>query len=176
MKKQELLLRLKALQGHQGTTSLPENSSLLMPPGEAEYLEGERLMETVQQSHKRHRKIHSSPVTQQSVPDTPASWIIPIFVGIIPAARVVAEDLIKTNLREGSPNILWMASSGVGQQVTSESIDSHSWVVPVEPSTTSHHLLSQEHLPCTQVDLAPVVVQQVAVVEIPMSQDRMFPI
>ena len=45
-------------------------------------------------------------------------------MGIIPPARVVADDLTKTNLREGSPNILLMASSGVGKQVTSESTDS----------------------------------------------------
>ena len=38
---------LQAPQGHQGTAGLPENSSLSMPPGEAEYLEGKGLMETV---------------------------------------------------------------------------------------------------------------------------------
>ena len=35
---------LKALQGHQGTAGLPENSSLSTPPGEAEYFEGVGLM------------------------------------------------------------------------------------------------------------------------------------
>ena len=45
-------------------------------------------------------------------------------MGIIPPARVVADDLTKTNLGEGSPNILLMASSGVGKQVTSELTDS----------------------------------------------------
>ena len=38
---------LKALQGHQGTAGLPENSSLSTPPGKAEYFEGGGLMETV---------------------------------------------------------------------------------------------------------------------------------
>ena len=47
-------------------------------------------------------------------------------MGILPPARVVAEDLTKANLREGSPNVLQMALSGVGKQVTSESTDSHS--------------------------------------------------
>ena len=47
-------------------------------------------------------------------------------MGILPPARVVAEDLTKANLREGSPNLLQMASSGVGKQVTSELTDSHS--------------------------------------------------
>ena len=37
-------------------------------------------------------------------------------------------------------------------------------------------LPSQQYLPCTQVDLVPVVVQQVAAVEIPMNQDRRSPI
>ena len=46
----------------------------------------------------------------------------------------------------------------------------------MELRTISHHLLSQEHLLHTQVDLAPVVVQQVAAMEIPMSQDRRSPI
>ena len=37
---------------------------------------------------------------------------------------MLAEDLTKANLREGSPNLLQMASKHVGKQVTSESIDS----------------------------------------------------
>ena len=59
-----------------------------------------------------------------------------------------------------------MASSGVGKQVTLTA-----QVDLVELRTISHHLLSH-----TQVDLAPVVVQQVAVAEIPMSQDKRSPI
>ena len=46
-------------------------------------------------------------------------------MGILPPAREVAEDLTKANLREGSPNLMQMALSGVGKQVTSESMDSH---------------------------------------------------
>ena len=38
---------------------------------------------------------------------------------------MLAEDLTKANLREGSPNLLQMALSGVGKQATSESMDSH---------------------------------------------------
>ena len=37
----------------------------------------------------------------------------------------MAENLRKANLREGSPNLLQMASSGVGKQVTSELMVSH---------------------------------------------------
>ena len=36
----------------------------------------------------------------------------------------MAEDLTKANLREGVPNLLQMALSGVGKQVTSELTDS----------------------------------------------------
>ena len=122
---------LKALQGQQWTTGLPENSSLSTPPSEAEYFEGEGLMETVQQSHKR-RKVRSVPVTQESVPNTPASSITTISVGIILPTKVVAEDLTKANLREGSPNILLMALSSVGKQVTSKLTDSHSTCGPGE--------------------------------------------
>ena len=63
-------------------------------------------------------------VSQQSVPDTPAGLITTISVRIIPPVRVVAEDLTKANLREGLPNTLLTASSGVGKQVTDESTDS----------------------------------------------------
>ena len=116
---------LEALQGQQWTASLPENSILSTPPGEADYFDGGGLMETVRQSQRRW-KIHSAPVSQQSAPNTPAGLITTISVGIVPPARVVAEDLTKANLREGSPNLLQMASSGVGKQVTSESMDSRS--------------------------------------------------
>ena len=44
---------LEVLQGQQQTAGPPESSSLSTPTGEAEYFEGEGLMETVQQSHKR---------------------------------------------------------------------------------------------------------------------------
>ena len=114
---------LEALQGQQRTAGLSENSSLLTPPGEADYFEGEGLMETVRQSH-REQKVCCAPVSQQSVQDTLAGLITTISVGIIPPARVVAEDLTKANLREGSPNTLLTASSGVGKQVTSEPMDS----------------------------------------------------
>ena len=60
------------------------------------------------------------------MPDTPVSLITTISLGIIPPARVVAEDLTKAKLREGLPNILLMASGGAGRQVTSETTHSHS--------------------------------------------------
>ena len=96
----------------------------MTPLGEADYFEGERLMETVQQSQRRW-KICNVPVSQQSAPNSPVGSITTITVGILPPARVVAEDLTKANLREGLPNLLQMASSGVGKQATSELMDSH---------------------------------------------------
>ena len=95
------------------------------PPHEADYFDGGGLIETVQQTQRRW-KIHSAPVSQQSAPNTLAGSITTISVGILPPDRVVAEDLTKANLGEGSPNLLQMALSGVGKQVTSESMDSHS--------------------------------------------------
>ena len=53
---------LKALQKQQPIASLPKSSSLLTPPGEADYFEGEGLMETIRQS-KRRWKMRSAPVS-----------------------------------------------------------------------------------------------------------------
>ena len=47
-------------------------------------------------------------------------------MGIIPPARVVTDDLTKATLHKGSPNLLQMASSGVGRQVASELMDTQS--------------------------------------------------
>ena len=64
------------------------------------------------------------PVSQSSTPTTPAGLISTITVGVLPPARVLAEDLTKATLREGSPNLLQMALKGVSKQTTSESTDS----------------------------------------------------
>ena len=68
--------------------------------------------------------MHSAPVPQSPAPNTLAGSISTITVGILPPARVLAEDLTKANLREGSPNLLQMALKCVGKQATSESTDS----------------------------------------------------
>ena len=60
---------LEALQEQQWTAGLPKNSSLLTPPGEADYFAGEGLMENVQQSCRRW-KVCSAPVSQQSAYQT----------------------------------------------------------------------------------------------------------
>ena len=109
MRKQGLLLKLEALQRQQPTAGLPESSSLLTPPCEAHYFKGEGLMETA-----------------LPTPNTPAGSISTITVGILPPARVLAEDLMKATLREGSPNLLQMDLKCVGKQATSESTDSRS--------------------------------------------------
>ena len=82
-------------------------------------------METVQQSVRR-QKMHSAPVSQLPTPNTPAGSISTIIVGILPPARVLAEDLTKATLREGLPNLLQMASKCVSKQTTSKLTDSHS--------------------------------------------------
>ena len=82
-------------------------------------------MRIVLQSVMRQRMC-SAPAPQPSTPITPAGSISTITVGILPPARVLAEDLTKATLREGSPNLLQMTSKGVGKQTTSESTDSRS--------------------------------------------------
>ena len=116
---------LEMLQKQQWTAGLPKGSGLSTPPGEADYSKGGGLMKTVRQSVMR-QKMCSMPVSQPSTPTTPAGLISTITVGVLPPARVLAEDLTKATLRQGSPNLLKMASKGVGKQTTSESTDSHS--------------------------------------------------
>ena len=70
--------------------------------------------------------MHSTPVSQLHTPTKPAGSISTITVGILPPAKVLAEDLTKATLREGSPNLFQMTLKGVGKQTTSESTDSHS--------------------------------------------------
>ena len=93
---------LETLQKQQPAASLPKGSGLLTPPGEADYFKGGGLMRTAQQSVMRQR-MHSTPVSQPSTPTTPAGLISTITVGILPPARVLAEDLTKATLGEGSP-------------------------------------------------------------------------
>ena len=116
---------LKMLQKQQPTAILPKGSGLSTPPGEANYFEGGGLMRTVRQSVMRWR-MHSTPVSQPSTPTTPAGSISTITVRILSPARVLAEDLTKATLREGSPDLLQMTLKGVGKQTTSESTDFHS--------------------------------------------------
>ena len=115
---------LKTLQKQQATAGPHGSLNLSTPPGEAEYFEGGGLMKTVQESVKR--QMCSSPVSQPLTPVTPAGSISTITVGILPPARVLAEDLMKATLREGSPNLLKVALKCIGRKATSESTCSHS--------------------------------------------------
>ena len=114
---------LKTLQKQQPAAGPHGSSNLSTPPGEAEYFKGGGLMKTVRESVKR-QKMHSSPVSQPLTPVTPAGLISTITVGI-PLARVLAEDLTKATLKEGSPNLLKVALKCIGRKVTSESTSSH---------------------------------------------------
>ena len=69
--------------------------------------------------------MHSSPVSQPLTPVTLAGLISTITVGILPLARVLTEDLMKATLKEGSPNLLKVASKCIGRKATSESMSSH---------------------------------------------------
>ena len=63
----------------------------------------------------------SSPLSQPLTPVTPAGKILTITIGILPPARVLAEDLTKAMLKEGLPNLLKVASKYIGRKATSES-------------------------------------------------------
>ena len=59
----------------------------------------------------------STPVSQLTTPNTPAGFISTLTVGILPPARVLAEDLTKATLREGSPNLFQMAWKCVSKKL-----------------------------------------------------------
>ena len=114
---------LEALQRQQPTAGLPKGSSLLTPPGEADYFEGEGLMVTLQQSQRR-QKMHSAPISQLSALNTQAGSISTITVGILPPSQSVGRRFNKSQPK-GLPNLLQIVSKGVGKQTTSELTDSH---------------------------------------------------
>ena len=64
--------------------------------------------------------MHNSPVSQP-----PAGSILTITVGILPPAKVLAEDLTKTTLREGSPNLLKVTPKFISWKTTNEATHSH---------------------------------------------------
>ena len=93
------------------------------PPGEAEYFEGGGLMKNIQASVRRS-KMHNSPLSQPPTPITPASSISTIKVDILPPAKVLADDLTKTTLREVSPNVLKVTPKFIGWKTMKESTHS----------------------------------------------------
>ena len=64
-------------------------------------------------------------VSQPPTPITPAGSISTITVGILPPAKVLAEDLTKSTLGEGSPNLLKVTPKFMGWKTTNESTHSH---------------------------------------------------
>ena len=94
------------------------------PAVKAEYFEGGELMRNIRESVKRH-KMHNSTVSQLPTPITPAGLMSTITVGILLPAKVLAEDLTKAALKEGSPNILKVTPKFIGWKTTNESTRSH---------------------------------------------------
>ena len=65
--------------------------------------------------------MHNLPVSQPPTPLTPASSISTIKVGILPPGKVLADDLTKATLREGSPNTLKVTPKFIGWKTMKES-------------------------------------------------------
>ena len=72
----------------------------------------------------KRSKMHNSSLSQPPTPVTPASSISTIKVGILPRAKVLADDLTKATLREGCPNILKVTPKFIGWKTTKESTHS----------------------------------------------------
>ena len=69
--------------------------------------------------------MHNSPASQPPAPITPAGSILTITVGVLPPAKVLAENLTKATLREDSPNILKVTPKFIGWKTTNEATHSH---------------------------------------------------
>ena len=106
------------------------------PPGEAEYFEGGRLMRNIQESVKRHNMCNL-PVSQLPASITPTGSISTISAGILPPAKVLAEDLTKATLREGSPNLLKVTPKFFGWKTTNKATYSHNADHPSGPKDST---------------------------------------
>ena len=81
--------------------------------------------------------MHNSPVSQSSAPITPAGSILTITVGILPPAKVLAEDLTKATLREGSPNLFKVTPKLIGLKATNKATHSHNADHPSGPKDST---------------------------------------
>ena len=100
-------------------------NSTRTPPGEAAHFKGTSLMDNIRNHTRRQKKFHSHPIMQQMAVNTPASSITAVPIQHVPWAKVVAEDLINLQSRQGSPNALVVAASDTGRRVTNQSTSSH---------------------------------------------------
>ena len=99
-------------------------------------------MKTVRDSVKR-QKMCSSPVSQPLTPVTPAGSISTITVGILPPARVLAEDLMKA--RKVHPTYSrWLQSALAGKLPVNQQVPMV-LAIRVDPRTTQHHPQGQVH-------------------------------
>ena len=87
------------MQRQQPIADLPEGSSLSTLPGEADYFEGEGLMETIGQSQRR-QKMCSAPVSQLLTPNTPAG-LISTITGNPSPSQSVGRRLDKSHPKRG---------------------------------------------------------------------------
>ena len=75
----------------------------------------------------------NSPVSQPPVPITPAGSISTITVGILPPAKVLAEDLTKATLREGLPSLLKVTPKFISWKTTNKVTHPHNADHPSGP-------------------------------------------
>ena len=125
-------------------------------------------MRTVRELVKR-QKMRSSPISQPLTPVTAAGLISTITVGILPPARVLAEDLTKATLKESSPNLLKVASKCITGKLPVNQQVPMVQAINVDPRTTQHHPGGQVHQLHAPVHLALVVAQQVAAAKVPIN-------
>ena len=78
------------------------------PSGEDEYFQGSGLQDNIFQSQAK-RKSQSHPAIQQPATDALTSALMSVPISVIPAAKVLASDMLTLASRPGSPNPLKVA-------------------------------------------------------------------
>ena len=81
-------------------------------------------MKTVRESNEKAEDVQFTSLSATYTSHTCRLTNNTITVGILPPARVLAEDLTRAMLKEGSPNLLKVASKYIGRKATSESTSS----------------------------------------------------
>ena len=116
--------------------------------------------------------MHYSPIFQPPTPITPAGSILTLTVGILPPAKVLAEDLTKATLRESSSNLLKVTPKFMAGKLPKNQHVLTVQIIIVDPKTIQHHPPGGVFQLHAQVCLALVEVWQAAMVKVLVNPSR----
>ena len=84
------------------------------PPEEEAYFGGSGLMDHIRNSQRRKKGQQSYQTVQQMTADALTSSMISVPIRTVLWAKVMADDLVNFQSRQGSPNTLMAAIKGIG--------------------------------------------------------------